>query len=618
MILFGKFLSVSLFSALLVMGISVRVSSQEDKTHFSKVFNREKPYRIFFPAGYQNNHKHYPVVYYFHGNTGTHELDIPGVMQLVQEKEVILVAWNGRSEDTDLRPYNIGNHSNIVYQVQFKDYFVELVHHIDSMYRTLTDRASRTVIGHSMGGIMSFYIAAKYPDLVGTALSSKGSPEFFIGYPSRHVLYHVRYMFKNLYGVRLGFSTSTGCELYFLNNEVISGALRESGLDFSYRVYEGSHSITPGQFRDAFEFVTSSFTNPVPTPVRWHHADLYPDFDVWGYSVRSNLDKPGFIVMEGVTAGGLGIGTRAWEPDGIPIPGVQIRITTPGIYQPDTKYTLLDYNATRDEKSTTTATSDKSGKISFTVNHENHQFGIYRKIDPAEITVTGYQVNGQGLFLDHHKECRLGIRLLNRGGSEAGGIKVTLSTSTAGVTIANPVIEFGKLSSGDLGWLPVEFAVTASNLPPADGSPFRIRFNLSITDDKKHTWHDAFDAPVMYDVPEFTQVGIDDGDSGIFGSGNGNNTAEPGETIMIYEISNGSRRLRLYYDDPYIDGERLYDEIQPDKWGDGYSLSSLIHIAKDCPPGHQIRFLASYEVKDWKKIRRDVTWGTFTITVGTN
>ena len=85
---------------------------------------------------------------------------------------------------------------------------------------------------------------------------------------------------------------------------------------------------------------------------------------------------------------------------------------------------------------------------------------------------------------------------------------------------------------------------------------------------------------------------------------------------MIYEISNGSHRLHLYYDDPYIDSERLYDEIQPDKWGDGYSLSSLIHISKDCPPGHKIKFLASYEVKDWQAIRRDVTWGTFTITIG--
>ncbi len=43
-------------------------------------------------------------------------------------------------------------------------------------------------------------------------------------------------------------------------------------------------------------------------------------------------------------------------------------------------------------------------------------------------------------------------------------------------------------------------------------------------------------------MPEFTRIGIDDGDSEIFGSGNANKIAEPGETVMIYVIFNGSRR----------------------------------------------------------------------------
>lgn len=121
------------------------------------------------------------------------------------------------------------------------------------------------------------------------------------------------------------------------------------------------------------------------------------------------------------------------------------------------------------------------------------------------------------------------------------------------------------------------------------------------------------DIPVWYNVPEFTEIGIDDGDSEIFGSGNGNNIAEPGETIMIYQQSN---RTRLYFDDPYIEAERLHDDLQPDKWGDGYALSSLIRISRNCPPGHVIKFLACYEIKEWKTIKRNVTWGVFSITVG--
>ena len=607
-----------LLSLFFLINLTVASFAQEDHTHFSKAFGKEKPFRIFLPEDYANSQKRYSVIYYFHGNTGNHELKIPEVPQLVKENNVILVAWNGRSVESDLRPYNIGNHSNINYQVQFKDYFPELVNHIDSTYRTLANRSNRAVIGHSMGGIMSFFIAGKYPDMIGTAFNSKGSPEFFIGSPENHSLYHVRHMFKNLYGVRLKFTTASECELYYLNNEVIQGALRETGLDFTWQKYEGTHTLTPDQFKDAFKFVVESFSNPLPDPKRWHHSDLYPNFDIWGYEVRSNMDKRGFIELKGVTKGGLGIGTKGWEPDGKIIPGVQIKVKTPAIYIPNTTYSLLDYNETTDAKNISTVTSNKTGNINFSVNHENHQIGIFRKNDPPEITYVEHKVNGKGIFLEHKSECQLGIRLLNRGGRGAKGIKVNISTSTEGVSISNPTLELEKLASGDLSWLPVDFKVTPSNKPTVDGSPFRIRFNLTITDNNKNTWNDEFDAPVFYDVPDFTQIGIDDGDSEIFGSGNGNNIAEPGETLMIYEISNGSHRLRLYYDDPHIDSERLYDEIQPDKWGDGYSLSSLIHISKDCPAGHQIKFLASYEVKDWKKIRRDVTWGAFTITVGEN
>ena len=105
----------SLFLLLLLfsIGFSIVSFAQEDHTHFSKAFGREKPYRIFLPEEYATSQNRYPVIYYFHGNTGSHELNIPGIKQLVKDNNVILVAWNGRSVESDLRPYNIGNHSNI-------------------------------------------------------------------------------------------------------------------------------------------------------------------------------------------------------------------------------------------------------------------------------------------------------------------------------------------------------------------------------------------------------------------------------------------------------------------------------------------------------------------------
>ncbi|MCK5469621.1 MAG: hypothetical protein KAI99_13970, partial [Cyclobacteriaceae bacterium] len=332
--------------------------------------------------------------------------------------------------------------------------------------------------------------------------------------------------------------------------------------------------------------------------------------------VKSNLSESGFIDMKGVTKGGMRISTKKWQPYGMSVNGVKLHVKTAPIYKPNANYTLLDYDETQDIKISSNVSSDASGRIGFDVNHESHQIGIFRKNDPAEIVYIRHRVNERDIFLDHKKESSLKLQLMNRGGSKAHKVVVNLSTDEDGVEIANPTIELEEINSGEIIWLSQDFKVTAANLPTSDGEPFRIRFNLTFSDKENQTWKDELDVPVFYDVTEFTSIGIDDGDSEIFGSGNGNNIAEPGETVMIYEISGVSQRLRLYYDDPYVDDERLYDEVQPDKWGDGYTLSSLIHIADNCPLGHKIRFLASYEIKEWKAIKRNVTWGTFTITIG--
>jgi enterochelin esterase-like enzyme len=106
-----------------------------------------------------------------------------------------------------------------------------------------------------MGGIMSWFIAGKYPHMVGTAVNSKGSPEFFIGYPENHTLYRVRHMTRNLYGVNLRFQNSTSGELAYLNDEVHAGAVQEGIQPYEYQVYEGGHSLMPLDLNDAFDFV---------------------------------------------------------------------------------------------------------------------------------------------------------------------------------------------------------------------------------------------------------------------------------------------------------------------------------------------------------------------------
>ena len=82
-----------LFVVFLMIGFSTPTVAQEDYTHFSETFNREKPYRIFLPNDYATSQNRYPVIYYLHGNTGSHEFDKDGVVKLVNDNSVLLVAW---------------------------------------------------------------------------------------------------------------------------------------------------------------------------------------------------------------------------------------------------------------------------------------------------------------------------------------------------------------------------------------------------------------------------------------------------------------------------------------------------------------------------------------------
>jgi enterochelin esterase-like enzyme len=623
---------------LIIASIAIIISScsqeprktfYEDKVHFSTVFNHEKTYRIYLPDDYTASNVNYPVIYFFHGWGGRHfkddnaKLDYERIDSLVEQSKVILVMWDGNVEESEPRPYNIGGHEDVKFEVQFKDYFPELVEHIDSTYRTLSTRENRGIIGYSMGGITSYFLAGKYPHMVCSAVNLTGSPEFFIGYPDNHTLYSLRHTFGNLHGVNLRFHNSTEGELAFLNQEVHAGALREKELNYIYEEFEGGHKVdNPGEivvFQKAFDFVINSFENSLPLPARWNHADLYPKFDVWDYHVTSNLNEPGYIELKNVNKNGLSISTKKWIPDGPLIPGVKIKVQTAPIYEANSAYTVFDFNVENGVDTSSIVTSDAEGRISFSVNHEHHQIGIFENDGAADIALLDYMVEGDTEFLQVEKPEKLKLRLLNKGGTKSGKINACLSTSTKGIRIINPTIKVDEILAGESVLLPLSFEITSSKKAPKNAAPWQIRFDLEITDDNNNSWSEAFDVPIMFDVPAFSNIRIDDGlaaaENGlILGTGNGNGIPETGESIMIYT---DDHRTRLYYDDKFIEAseEKLYDEMLPAAWPDGFTLSSIIKIADNCPDNHSITFLANYETKEHMPIKRMVHWGKINLRI---
>ncbi len=617
---------------ILLTGFSITGRAQQEVTpyadvkHFSKVFGREKYYRLYLPKGYDKTKERYPVIYFFHGWGGRHfkddnaKLEYEMIRDLVDKYNVILVMWDGNMEESEPRPYNIGNHENVKYEIQMKDYFPELISHIDSTYRTFTDRTHRGIIGFSMGGILSYYLAGKYPDKVCAAVGMTGSPEFFIGYPQNHTLYPLRYTFKNLEGVKIRMHNSTHDELVYLNEEVDKGARWEGGLSYDYWQFKGGHMVDlPGKtevFERAMKFVVDAFHDPLLKPDRWWHYDLYPEFDVWGYHVKSNKQEPGFVYLKNVSKSGFGIHSRKWLPDGPPVPKLTTEISTDPIYQPATKYNVIKYSFPDKKISETSVMSDKTGKVTLHAN-DNTEFGIYKEGDAPDLVMIDYDLGKNLRYLRPGKENKLVFTILNRGAdvSKTQKAELELTTRDSSIIVTNKIVPVNIYPDKRIITTP-PFNITTSTKPPAHGEPAWIKFNLKMKLNTQ-TYRDEFVVPVFFDVPELDSIRVDDGiqvKDKVYGRGNANGKVSAGESIMIYS---GKHRLRLYTDDPYvdIDKEQLIDEVLPAKWPDGFTLSSVIKISDQCPKGHIIELLASYDTKSFMPIERKVTWGKVYIKV---
>jgi enterochelin esterase-like enzyme len=597
-----------------------------DVSHRSTVFGREKSYRLYLPAGYERSAGRYPVVYFFHGWGGRHfkddnaKLEYVKLKALVDRFQVIMVMWDGNIDTTEPRPYNVGDHRDVKFQTQMCDYFQELVAAIDARYRTLSDRNDRGIIGFSMGGFISFFLAGKFPDMVVSAVSMAGSPEFFVGYPGNHTLYPVRYAFKNLQGVNIRMQSGDSDILVYLNREVHEGALWE-GIPLDYWQFHGGHMVDrPGEttaFESALRFTVDAFHRNNPPPTSWTHADLYPVFDVWGYHAETDKHEPGYVLLGDVDRSGMTIQTRRWLPDGPSLPDVHVSVRTPAIYLPLRTYHLVSCSGAGAVVTDREITSDRDGRLTLESGGAGSRIGVFQDADPPLFVCMDYTTGEGGRFLSVRKDNALKIRLFNRGGESTlpRSVRVVVTSGDSAVRVTDGSLTVTVPRGNRVLTLP-PVRVSCTKTPPSHAEPAGVKFRVSVIVESTEHATDLT-VPVNFDVPYFGEIRFDDGAvlrERSWGRGNGDGVPDAGERIMVYQ---GDHRLRLYTDDRRVlgDDEQTADEILPAIWPDGYTLSSVIHIAPDCPDGHVIECQASYETKSFNPIERSVTWGRVRIPV---
>jgi pimeloyl-ACP methyl ester carboxylesterase len=606
-----------LFVWLFISGTCVaQTHPYRDLAHDSKVFGRSKTFRLYLPENYEQSTERYPVIYFFHGWGGRYfkdesaKLEYDRLGRLVDKYRVILVMWDGSMDESEPRPYNVGNHEDVKYPVQIKDYFPELVDYIDTTCRTLADRTQRGIIGFSMGGFTAAFLAGKYPDKVSAMVDMVGSPEFFVGYPDNHTLYPIRYTFDNLKEVSLRFHNMDNCPLYYMNTEVRNAAAWEGLTNFEYELGKGDHKVDePGEtkvFEKAMQFIRNRFNNPIPLGRTRSHYDLYPAFDVWGYSVKSNRKEPGFIYLRNVSPAGFGFYTCKWLPDGPSIPDCRTTVVTPPIYKKKHTYDIALYRQGLETPVISREKTDADGRLHIELTGEGYEVSISHPSQPADMVTFGYQLDHDRRFVRVNEENELRITFLNRGGDVHAGknVQLTVSCTDKEVYLSNTVQEL-RAGKGEKVFHSLPVSLSCNKAPPGDGSPPWLRFNVQLRCGDE-VFSDAMTVPVFYDVPYFSHIRIDDE--------NRNGQVEPSERI---KLSENYRRLRLYTDDPYVESaaETLDDEMLPAIWPDGFTLSSVVKIAGNCPSGHTIEFLACYETKTFMPIHREVHWGRVNLLV---
>jgi enterochelin esterase-like enzyme len=127
---------------------------------------------VFLPPGYaKQRSRRYPVVYALHGYSigaeqWSHEIHVPQTIEgafAQGSHEVIVVLPDSKTA------HNGSMYSSSVTTGDFERFIAhDVVAYIDGHYRTLPDRRSRGLVGHSMGGYGAIRIGMKHADVFGS------------------------------------------------------------------------------------------------------------------------------------------------------------------------------------------------------------------------------------------------------------------------------------------------------------------------------------------------------------------------------------------------------------------------------------------------------------------
>lgn len=259
-------------------------------TFFSKALDRQTTYIASLPDPPEPGRK-YPVVYLLHGAWGNYRewTQNTSTSEILRDKPLIVITPDGGQFgwylDSPLEPSS-----------KYESFITrDLVADVDTRFQTSATRTARGICGLSMGGHGALSLAAKHPQLFGSASSMSGILHLE-NHPgkweldkrlgpvsaaaeewSRHSVYHLVDQFTSA-GIALlfdcGTSDSTGA---VTDNRQAHERLSNRGIQHTYHEFPGSHDwkYWGGHLPEHIDFHLSSFAHPTQTPPPPKKLDHY-------------------------------------------------------------------------------------------------------------------------------------------------------------------------------------------------------------------------------------------------------------------------------------------------------------------------------------------------------
>jgi enterochelin esterase-like enzyme len=152
--------------------LSAQSRVTEGFSYSSTTFKDEIKYAVYLPSEYDSSTRSYPVLYLFHGlgnneNAWIQYGDMKRLMDSMYASEsivpmIVVMPNAGNSWFID------DIQSDFPFETIFIDEFLD---HIDSEYRTRSEKEFRAFGGLSMGGYGALILAFKHPDMVSSIFS---------------------------------------------------------------------------------------------------------------------------------------------------------------------------------------------------------------------------------------------------------------------------------------------------------------------------------------------------------------------------------------------------------------------------------------------------------------